>query len=110
MADLLPLLLADAIVFGLIGLVYALAKGSRFANYLLLGLLLGPIGFLIALRLDERADDAQTRARHAAARAPCPMCREPVAKGAKICPHCRSPLVWPRQPKRRLVRREHSPA
>ena len=106
MADLLPLLLADAIVFGLIGLVYALAKGSRFANYLLLG----PIGFLIALRLDERADDAQTRARHADARAPCPMCREPVVKGAKRCPHCRSPLAWPRQPKPRPARRKRPPA
>ena len=110
MADLLSLLLADAIVFGLIGLVYALAKGSRFANYLLLGLLLGPIGFLIALRLDERDADAQARARHAAARAPCPMCREPVVKGAKRCPHCRSPLAWPRQPKPRPARRKRPPA
>jgi hypothetical protein len=24
----------------------------------------------------------------------CPLCREPVVKGCRLCPSCRSPLAW----------------
>lgn len=99
--------IAIAILRGLYG---AASGGQNFLRFVILGIILGPVGLILAIYLDKRDADAQARARHAAARAPCPMCREPVLKGAKICPHCRSPLTWPRQPKLRLVRRKHPPA
>jgi hypothetical protein len=47
----------------------------------LLGLFLGPFGWVIAWVLDGRRR--------------CPACRERIFWGAQICAHCRSLLAWP---------------
>jgi hypothetical protein len=59
-------------------IVMAQRKGQLLAG-ILLGFLLGPIGFLVvALMSGDRL--------------PCPYCKELVIPGALLCPHCRSQL------------------
>lgn len=64
-----------AIVAALIGA----RKGEGFLAFIL-GLLLGPIGILIALVSKGN-------------RRPCPWCKETVHKEAVVCPRCRGVLA-----------------
>ena len=70
-----------ALVCAFVGAVIAGRKGAAGAGFLW-GLLLGPLGVLIAIFLDDRPE--------------CPMCRNPVNNGARICGSCRSQLAWRR--------------
>lgn len=56
------------------------SKKGEAGSAFLFGLVLGPIGVLIALASTGN-------------RKPCPTCREPIHKKAEICPHCRTPLA-----------------
>jgi hypothetical protein len=57
-------------------------KGGSEITGFLIGLVLGPIGILIALVSGDQ-------------RPRCPFCKEHVSKGATICPHCRKELQVP---------------
>ena len=56
-------------------------KGGSEVTGFLVGLVLGPIGILLALVSGDQ-------------RPKCPYCQEHISKGAKVCPHCRSELVF----------------
>jgi hypothetical protein len=61
--------------------VIARAKERGAATWFLVGVLLGPIGVIVALLVPS-------------ARVECPHCRERIRPAASVCPHCRSQLVW----------------
>lgn len=61
------------VLFGLIGAVVGSSKEAGAAGFGL-GLLLGPIGCIIAAFIDGRPR--------------CPICRERVSTGTQLCPHC----------------------
>jgi hypothetical protein len=63
----------------LIAMSIGAPKGESGKSFVV-GLLLGPIGVLLAM--------ASTGDRH-----PCPHCAEPVRTSAKVCPHCREKLA-----------------
>jgi RNA polymerase subunit RPABC4/transcription elongation factor Spt4/DNA-directed RNA polymerase subunit RPC12/RpoP len=69
---------ALALVFwATIGGIVGAAIGSARENVLggfFMGMILGPIGWLLALMTDARPE--------------CPECKGRVATGAKVCPHC----------------------
>ena len=62
-------LIIGAVVGGLIG-----ATRNNVGSGIVWGALLGPIGWIIVLCLDNRPK--------------CPECKEPVNEGATRCPHC----------------------
>jgi len=70
-------LIIGAVVGGLIG-----ASRNNVGSGVVWGALLGPIGWLIVLFLDERAK--------------CPECRGPLAEGANRCQHCGHELGKPK--------------
>lgn len=79
------------VVWTLIGLGIGAARG-RAAFGLLLGFLLGPIGWLIVLILPKEGPR-------------CPECMEVVNAGARRCHHCYSEIVTSDNPFPRLSRR-----
>ena len=70
----MELLILGGLIFGIIGAAIGSRKNSGCAGALL-GLLLGPIGLIIALCM--RGD-----------RKPCQHCKELVFSGATVCKHC----------------------
>ena len=68
--------------FAVVAWAIGASKGEGIKS-LFAGLLLGPIGVLLAL---VSGGD----------RKPCPHCAEPVRPAAKVCPHCRNSLVLAR--------------
>jgi DNA-directed RNA polymerase subunit RPC12/RpoP len=61
------------IVGGLVGALIGATRNNREAGFFL-GLLLGPLGWIIAFFVDARAT--------------CAQCKEPINEGATKCPHC----------------------
>lgn len=82
-------LLAVGFLCGLIAAMIGQRKGAAGSGFLL-GLLLGPLGIVIALVMRGN-------------RVACPHCKELVQKAASVCPHCRERLA---QPSRARTRRE----
>jgi predicted amidophosphoribosyltransferase len=67
----------------LAGELWARKGGSAFTGFLI-GVVLGPIGVIIALIGGDQ-------------RPKCPYCSERIQKGAQICPHCRTRLIGDKQ-------------
>lgn len=66
------LLFALWLTSGLIGAIVG-RQTARQGIGCLLGLILGPIGWILVAMLDTR---------------PCPMCGKRIKKAARVCPHC----------------------
>jgi len=64
-------------------------KGRGGGLGLLLGLILGWIGVIIALVLSDERSTQLKQAADAALYRECPYCREPMRRDASVCPHCR---------------------
>jgi hypothetical protein len=60
--------------FGIVGAMIGSRKGSGCAGFAL-GIILGPIGLLIALVMKGK-------------RVNCPYCKELISKDATVCPKC----------------------
>jgi len=73
------MILWGLVVSGLVGLAIGSARAHPMTG-LVLGFLLGPIGWLVALIADSRPH--------------CPACKGAIAADAALCRHCRSPLRW----------------
>lgn len=89
--------LVGALITGFVGYCIGSRAGMGGSGFTL-GFLLGPCGwvllyFMMRMNAREASVEATQRA-EAVRRVPCPMCREPVIRGARLCPHCRSPLDW----------------
>ncbi len=75
----MEIILISGLFGGLIGYSIGNKKGQPGAGFFL-GLLLGPIGWLIiALSKDKN-------------KKPCPFCKEPTHKDATVCSHCQKEL------------------
>jgi hypothetical protein len=74
--DSLLIIIAVETVFGLPGLIIGNTRG-RWLLGLCLGLLLGPIGWILVLCFGD-------------ASAECPQCCKAIDAKAKLCPYCRS--------------------
>ena len=70
-------LLSWLIAGPLIGLGLGIRRGQPIGGCFL-GLLLGPLGWLLVLVSEDSR------------RTPCPACREPIMKDAEVCPFCRT--------------------
>lgn len=66
----------SGLIGGLIGRIKA-----RVMDGFCLGLVLGPIGLIIAFLLKDNT------------RKPCPYCKESIKKTAVLCPHCHQELI-----------------
>jgi hypothetical protein len=74
--DTIFIIIAVEVAFGLPGLIIGNTRG-RWLLGLGLGLLLGPIGWILVLCLGD-------------ASAECPQCCKAIDEKAKLCPYCRS--------------------
>lgn len=73
------------IAFGIIGSMIADKKGNSGVAGFLLGILLGPIGLLIAF---FTSDNPHGKERKLGNTRKCPYCAEYVKPEAKVCKHC----------------------
>lgn len=76
MIGVLGALCVSAVIGGLI----AQLLNGRAGSGLLLGLLLGPLGWVIVFFLEDK-------------RKRCPACRSVIDGQATVCPHCATPLI-----------------
>ncbi len=67
------------VLFGLVGAAIGQTRCRPVAGFLL-GMLLGPIGWLLIAFSDGRPQ--------------CPACRERIQPAAAVCGHCRAALAW----------------
>jgi hypothetical protein len=82
-------IIADVLIGGWIGST----KGRRGMGQLL-GLLTGPLGWLIVALLPPGSEDKTItiRSRHASRGIPCPLCSRLVPQGNTSCPQCGSSI------------------
>ncbi|NPV67104.1 MAG: zinc ribbon domain-containing protein [Anaerolineae bacterium] len=76
------------LLFGLIAGYINQSKGNPFATGCLLGVLLGPIGLLIALISGRNEEELERRGVVVGQTRHCPYCAELVKAEAKVCKHC----------------------
>jgi len=80
--------LAIWLVCGLIAAVIASNKGRSGCGWFLVGVLLGPLGFILALVVSGDEKKTEERDIQSGAKKKCPYCAELVRKEAVICKHC----------------------
>ncbi|NPV67108.1 MAG: zinc ribbon domain-containing protein [Anaerolineae bacterium] len=83
-----PLTIIIWLLFGLIAGYINHNKGNPFAMGCLLGVLLGPIGLLIALISGRNEEELERRGVVVGQTRHCPYCAELVKAEAKVCKHC----------------------
>lgn len=71
--------------FGVIGAMIADKKGNNGGGGFLLGVLLGPIGLLIAFFSSDNEPKKEQRSGNTKK---CPYCAEYVKPDARVCKHC----------------------
>ena len=95
------LLLLFWLVCGIGAAIVASSKGRSGCGWLILGLLLGPLGLLISAGMSNvqqqamMARMAADREGDAAQRRPCPVCAELVLRDALRCRFCGAALEFP---------------
>ena len=84
---LLAPILFWGVIFGGVGQMIAARRGMRASKGILLGLLLGPIGWIL-LAVLPTSDAEQERSHQRQGHKRCPQCAEWVKRGAKVCRFC----------------------
>jgi len=74
-------------LFGIGSAVVASSKNRSGCGWFIIGVLLGPIGFLISIGI-SKVEERDPHAPHPSTHLKCPDCREFVLKDAKVCKHC----------------------
>jgi RNA polymerase subunit RPABC4/transcription elongation factor Spt4 len=82
-----------ALVCALVCSVIAGSRGRSAGLYFLMGLLLGPIGLLLALVTPANTKTLEKTALQSGGMRKCPMCAELVRAEAVKCKHCSSELA-----------------
>jgi hypothetical protein len=80
-------LLFWGVVFGGIGHLIGSRRGMRPVKGILIGILLGPIGWIL-LAVIPTSEQEQERWNREQGRKRCPQCAEWVQRSAKVCRHC----------------------
>ncbi len=76
------------LVCGIIAAVIAMNKGRSGCGWFLVGVLLGPLGIILALVVSEDKTEVEKRNMQSGEMKKCPFCAELVLKEAVVCKHC----------------------
>ena len=76
------------VCFGIAGAVVASNKGRSGCGWMILVLLLGPVGLLLAFVMPKNELEVERNALEKGQIKKCPACAELVKYDAKICKHC----------------------
>ncbi len=75
-------------VCGLIAAIVATNKGRSGCGWFLVGVLLGPLGFILALVVSRNEPEIEKRSIQSGDLKKCPFCAELVKREAVVCKHC----------------------
>jgi hypothetical protein len=76
------------LIFGLISSLVAINKGRSGCGWLALGVVLGPIGFVLALAAGPNKVAVEEHALRSGDKKMCPHCAELIEPGAVKCEFC----------------------
>jgi len=76
------------LVCGVIAAIVATNKGRSGCGWFLVGVLLGPFGFILALVVSRNESKAEKRSIQSGELKKCPHCAELVKREAVVCKHC----------------------
>jgi RNA polymerase subunit RPABC4/transcription elongation factor Spt4 len=85
-------LVAIWLLCGIISAVIASNKGRSVFGWFILGLLFGPLGFILALVVGKNEAEIEKSAIQSGTMKKCPYCAELVKREAKICRYCSKDL------------------
>lgn len=80
------------VICGVLTSITASNKGRDGVGWFIIGVLLGPLGFLISLVVSKNDEVVEQKSISTGTTKKCPFCAELVKKEALICKHCKSDL------------------
>ncbi len=81
------------LIFGVISALIASNKGRSGCGWFIIGVLLGPLGIILALVISKNEDRTTRNVRDRRDRKACPYCKEFIKVNAVKCKHCGSDLL-----------------
>lgn len=76
------------LVCGIIAAIIGTNKGRSGCGWFLVGVLLGPLGIILALVVAKDTEEVEKRNIQSGEMKKCPFCAELVRKEAVVCKHC----------------------